>query len=296
MSAERRSLVIGASGQVGHQILSLLGPSRTIAAGRRVGAPDCVALDLACLPDNAEWLLEALAIDAIYCVAGMTDVERCQSEPKLAVRVNCEGPAALAAWAARIGVPFIYFSTEYIFNGKDGPYAEEAAGDPICVYGKSKWLGELAVREAHPNALIVRTTVVYGPDPGEKNFLYSLRRALAARKPFAVPCDQISTPTYNRDLANAVIGLVHGRARGVFHVCGPERLSRLEFARRAAEAMRLDPAGIIGVPTPGLGQRAPRPLSAGLSTEKLARLRPDLKMRGVEESIRDWAAGEALPC
>src|SRR5262249_33877163 len=138
-------------------------------------------LDLASLTfENASEILAALMPDAVYCVGAMTDVERCESESDLAKSVNCEGPAQLAAAAAVRNLPYVYFSTEYVFNGFAGPYYEDAAPDPINVYGRTKWCGEIAVRNAHPSPLIIRTTVVYGPDPGGKNFLSSLRRALVS--------------------------------------------------------------------------------------------------------------------
>ena len=289
-----RCLIVGASGQVGAQICSILGPERAVAASREAERPGWLQLDLAVLaaePIRAANVIAELPLCAVYCVGGMTDVERCEREPDAAMSVNCHGPAALAGAAARDGVPFVYFSTEYVFDGKNGPYAEDAPPSPISVYGQSKWMGEQAVREAHPSPLIIRTTVVYGPDPRGRNFLYGLRRAIQARRTIRVANDQISTPTYNRDLARTTIALVEAQAHGIWHVCGPERLSRFEFALRAAHAMGLDASGIVGVPTSELGQVAPRPLDAGLSTEKLHRFHSLPAMRGTEEAVREWAEG-----
>ena len=294
-----KALVIGASGQVGRQLLAVLGPDRSVPTSRQGNGKDWLSVDLGVLagkPDRADELVRAHDIDTVYCVGGMTDVESCESDPEIPMRVNCWGPAALAASAAACGHRFVYFSTEYVFSGHHGPYSEDAPGDPISAYGSSKWKGEMEVRKAHPDSLIVRTTVVYGPDPAGKNFLYALRHALREGRPFRVPADQISTPTYNYDLAQAVVALVNEGKTGVFHVCGPQRLSRQEFATRAAIAMGLNPDYIQGVPTSELRQRAPRPLDAGLATDKLTRMRPDVRMRGVEDSVADWisCAGEQV--
>ena len=278
---------------MGAQILSILGPERTVATSRASGRPGWTHLDLAALsgqPAEAEKIIADRGVCAAYCVGGMTDVERCESEPEMAMSVNCHGPATLAAAAARHNVPFVYFSTEYVFDGKGGPYAEDASPNPISAYGRSKRMGEQAILKAHPNPLIVRTTVVYGRDPRGRNFLYGLRRALQSGHTFRVASDQISTPTYNWDLANTAIALVRAEAGGVFHVCGPERLSRFEFARCAARAMGLDESHIVGVPTAELGQVAPRPLDAGLSTQKLRRFPSLPPMRGTAEGVRKWAA------
>jgi dTDP-4-dehydrorhamnose reductase len=295
-SSKSKSLLIGASGQLGAQILHLLGRERCLVTSRRpVNAASPageLALDLAALatPDDAERALGTHEIDTIYCIAGMTAVDACEGAPEMAHHINSRGPEMLAHVATRRGIPFVYFSTEYVFDGFAGPYMEEDPVNPLSVYGKSKWQGELAVQAACSHALVLRTTVVYGQDFGEKNYIYSLMRLLAAGKTMRVPQDQISTPTYNRDLAAATIALAERGATGVYHACGPERMDRLEFARSVAQFLALDPDLLIGMPTAGLGQTAPRPLNAGLSIDKLRRLHPDLTMRPLAQALADCRA------
>jgi dTDP-4-dehydrorhamnose reductase len=299
MTAAAKSLLIGASGQLGAQMLPLLGPSRCLITSRRPTRSGELDLDLAALATvtDTEAALGPHPIDAIYCIAGMTAVDTCEDAPDLAHRINCRGPEMLARVAARRGIPFVYLSTEYIFDGAagpynaSGPYNEDDPANPLSVYGKSKRQGELAVLAACSRALILRSTVVYGEDYGEKNYIYSLMRSLAAGRPMRVPQDQISTPTYNRDLAAATIALAQRGAKGIYHVCGPERMDRLEFARTVAQFLSLDARLLIGVPTAALGQKASRPLSAGLAIDKLRRLYPDLTMRPLGEGLADCRAG-----
>jgi len=203
-----------------------------------------------------------------------------------AEEINHVGASVLASLSRQ--VPFVYFSTEYVFDGEGGPYTEASPVNPVSEYGRSKARGERAVMEAHSRALIVRTTVVYGHDPNGKNFLYGLRRNLAAGKRMRVPDDQISTPTYNRDLARAATLLVERGETGIFHICGPQLLSRYDFAVRCAGVMGLDARLIDGVPTAELGQKARRPLNAGLLTERLRETLPDFRMRDLEEGVKDW--------
>lgn len=286
-----RSLIVGATGQVGKQIIAASGVGTCIPTARHALSPDWLTLDLASIDkESATKSLEPFDLNAIYCVGGMTNVELCETDRDLAMRTNCSGPTALAGVAEERHIPFIYFSTEYIFSGADGPYDEEARPNPISSYGNSKWRGEEAVAMACSKSLILRTTVVYGPDDAGKNFLYSLARALIDGNSFRVPDDQISTPTYNRDLARANRQLVNAGAAGVFNVCGPERLSRLQFARAAAQFLGLDANLILGVPTASLHQQASRPLNAGLSTDKLQRLHPEIRMGDLSDSLSDWAA------
>ncbi|MGD0469021.1 MAG: NAD(P)-dependent oxidoreductase [Terriglobales bacterium] len=292
-----RALVVGASGQVGHRLAVELGDG-ALRAGRvqQISAQqtkDWVHIDLAGLahdPEQAEIIIDSHELSAVYCVGGATDVERCEAERDWAMDTNCYGPSALAKAARH--VPFIYFSTEYVFDGRNGPYEEDSETNPLSIYGRSKLCGEQSILSAHPKPLIVRTTVVFGHDPFQRNFLYSLRRLLTAGQTMRVPADQVSTPTYNRDLAAATIELVNRGQGGIFHVCGPELLSRYEFALVAASILGLDDSLVTAVPTSKLGQRAPRPLAAGLKTAKLRRTLPQTHMRSNADAILDWISRE----
>jgi dTDP-4-dehydrorhamnose reductase len=290
-SSSQKCLLIGASGNVGTQMLSALGSLAlpTTSRGARPGWLEFNLADL-CAVSEAAALFDRYDLSGIYCVGGMTWVDGCESQPDLAFRINARGPGVLAAYAYARRLPFLYLSTEYIFDGAasdPGPYTETAAPNPLSVYGKSKLEGEQRVLAAHPGALILRTTIVYGPDPGAKNYVYSLLRALSAGKEMSVPEDQVSTPTYNRDLVRAALGLTAAGATGILHVCGPELLGRLEFARMVAKKFDLPARLLKGVSTAALGQAAPRPLAAGLLTEKLQREYPNLVMRSVSASLDD---------
>lgn len=293
-SAGPRPLIVGATGQVGAQMLRFVRASD----GRNGALPTARAvqkgwlqLDLAQLATTqaAAEILNPCSLTAIFCMAGMTNVDACEGAPDIAHNTNARGPAVLAAYAYRLRIPFVYFSSEYIFDGspdQPGPYTENAVPHPINVYGKSKRDGEYGVLNAHPEALVIRTTLVYGSDARHKNYVYSLMRNLSSRTPMQVPSDQISTPTYNYDLSVVALGLVKARASGVFHVCGPQLFSRFEFARQVALNLGMDPLLLTAVPTNSLGQRARRPLFAGLSTSKLTALYPEMSMSSLAEGLR----------
>jgi dTDP-4-dehydrorhamnose reductase len=286
-----KTLIVGASGQVGIQFVNLLGTEKVLATSR-VARDGWLQLDLAELSadEKATAILDAYQLDTVYCVGGMTNVDGCESESDLANRTNALGPEMLAAYARSRNLPFVYFSTEYLFDGSNnnaGPYPEDAIPHPLNIYGQSKLAGEHKVLSAHPDALVLRTTVVYGPDPRQKNYIYALMRNLSAGIAMQVPEDQISTPTYNRDLIRAALGLVEARASGIFHVCGPELMGRLDFARQVASTLGLDVTLLQGVSTQTLNQPASRPLAAGLATSKLTTSYPKLRMRSLAESLED---------
>ena len=287
---QKKSLIVGASGQVGIQMLAAL-DERAVATSRvaREGWLKLDVAELAQAADAAE-LIDAYELDAIYCVGGMTWVDGCEADPELAHRTNTRGPGVLAAYARQRGLPYVFFSTDYVFDGAKehpGPYAEDAPVNPLSVYGRTKLEGEQRVLHAYPEALVLRTTWVYGPDPRGKNFLYSMMRSLSARQPMKVPQDQVSTPTYNRDLVRVALGLVEARAAGVFHVAGPELLGRLKFAQKVARGLGLDASLLEGVTTAELKQPAARPLNSGLSTSRLATQHPQLRMRTPAEAMED---------
>jgi dTDP-4-dehydrorhamnose reductase len=291
--SQAKSLIVGASGQVGTQMLGALG-ERALATSR-VAREGWLQLDVAELAEasQAAALLDAHALDAIYCVGGMTWVDGCEAQPELAQRTNARGPGVLAAYAQQRGVPFVFFSTDYVFDGAKehpGPYAEDAPAHPLSMYGHSKLEGEQRVLAAYPEALVLRTTWVYGADARQMNSLYSMMRSLVAGKAMQVPVDQVSTPTYNRDLVRVALGLVAARASGLFHVGGPERMGRLEFVQRVARSLGLDARLLHGATTAELNQPAARPLESGLAIGKLAAQYPELRMRTLAEALDDCCA------
>lgn len=289
-----RTLVVGATGQVGHAIAQQLG-AHALPAGRNPKDDTWLRLELAeaatADPATLDALIPSHNLDAIICSAGATDVERCESDHDWAAAANHLGPAALARAAARASIPFVFFSTDYVFDGTHahpGPYRESDPTNPLSVYGRSKLDGERAVLDAHPRALVLRTTTVYGPDPQGKNFLYTLRRLLSAGTPMRVPTDQLATPTYNQDLAAATLELLRNGHTGLFHAAGPDFLSRLEFALLACDLLHLPTATLHGVSTAELNQRAARPLLGGLNCDHLRSTLGRELFRSPRQGILDW--------
>lgn len=189
-------------------------------------------------------------------------------------------------------------SSDYIFDGAKGDYSEDDATAPLNVYGQTKLDMEKAVMEANPDALILRTAVVYGPEKQGKNFVYQLCRKLKAGEGMKVMTDQVSSPTYNRDLAKMTRLLVDsGAPGGIYHACGPNQLSRHEFACEAAKALELDVSLIATVTTPELNQKATRPLAAGMRVDKVVSMLDGFKPKSVAEAIADWQAnpGDSIP-
>ncbi len=281
-----RALVIGASGQIGAALTRALTARGHHVTGTHahVPAPGTVPLDVADTAATAR-LIERVAPDWVFCPGGLTHVDRCERDTDEAFRINRDGPTAAAREAASRGAAFVYYSSEYVFDGRDGPYGEDDPVSPISVYGVSKLEGERGVLAANPRALVIRTTVVYGPDPQAKNFVYQLVRRLRAGERMKVPRDQVSSPTYNVDVAVATLELVERGVGGVLHVVGDTVLDRYAFARHACDVFGLDAALLDPVTTAELGQVAKRPLKAGLRIDR-ARAMLETALRGPVDGLR----------
>jgi len=266
-------LILGASGQVG-QALILECEKRH---WRWLGSchehpidPRLFKLDLADL-DAVREAVRSRRPDVVFMPSGWTWVDGCEDDPARAELVNALAPEVVAQECAKLHAGIVFYGTDYVFGEQGGPYSEKDATSPLGIYGQSKLDGEQRVQMACQSALIVRTNVVFGPEPQGKNFIYQLIKTLHAGKAMPLPMDQLSSPTYNRDLARASVELVEGLESGVWNVAGPEVIDRAAFGQLAAAVFGVDAKLIQAVATSSLKQKAKRPLSAGLRIEKLVR-------------------------
>jgi dTDP-4-dehydrorhamnose reductase len=271
---KKKALILGASGQVGQALIKELeargwGWEGSFFEHREVSSK-LFKLDLGDLSGVRREVF-ARKPQAVFLPSGWTWVDGCEDDSERAMLVNARAPEMAAEAAAHLNIPLVYYSTEYVFGENGGPYDELRAPQPLGVYGASKLAGEERVRQAWGGSLILRTTVVYGPEPQGKNFVYQLVKQLKDGKPMRVPDDQVSSPTYNTDLARASLDLVERELNGVWNVAGSSTLDRAAFARLAARAFGLDASLIEAVKTSSLAQKARRPLQAGLVIDKLVK-------------------------
>jgi dTDP-4-dehydrorhamnose reductase len=279
-----KALVIGASGLVGGALLRALATVQYEAVGTYRGrpAPGLLPLDVVDA-QAARRIVADVRPDVVFLTAALTAVDYCEDHEDEARAINVDGARGVAEAARDVGARLVYYSTEYVFDGAptDGPYGED---DPVTArgaYARSKADGEQAVRDATPDHLILRTTVVFGWDPASKNFAMQVCERLAAGERMRVPCDQVGNPTLADFLAETSVDLVaRGLAGQTINVVGRDRVPRTEFGVRLARRLGLDERLIEPVATPDLRQRAPRPLNAGLTTDRLERIlgRPALAL------------------
>ena len=224
----------------------------------------------------------------ILNAAAFTNVDAAEEQQKLCRQVNVVGMQNLIDAARKTGAHLVHISTDYVFDGKSGPYRETDPVHPGGYYAQTKLAGEKLLQESDISWTILRTMVVYGKGENLRpNFVTWLIDMLRAGKSVKIVTDQIGNVTLADDLAQAVFLAVQKKARGIFHVAGADILSRFEFTRLVADVFELDAELITPILTNELQQKAPRPLNSGLILDKaIAEL--DFEPRSARESLLEF--------
>lgn len=287
-------LLIGANGQVGHELRRSLAPLGEVIAttrsGQLPGGGACLPLDLAEAGAAARTIHEQRP-DLVVNAAAYTAVDRAEDEPASAFRINAEAPADIARACAALTIPLVHYSTDYVFDGTGTrPYREDDPTAPLGVYGASKLAGERAIRDSGCAHLILRTAWVYGLHG--HNFLKTMLRLAAERDALRVVDDQIGTPTPAWLIADVTARLLRDglRVRGVRHLTAAGRTSWHGFASAIVEqaharGLLARAVPVHAIATADFPTRARRP---AFSVLDCAALTQDLR-----EPLPDWNAALA---
>ncbi len=205
-----RIAVTGTTGRVGAALVKYFSASHQV-----VPLPRQIC-DLAD-PRSLSKALDRLECDVFINPAAVTSLEVCEDSPTLAMRVNAEAPAEIAAWASRRGVRLVHFSTDYVFGGEsEGLLNETDVPCPVNVYGQSKLAGELSVLSSSQNS-VIRVSWVFGPE--KPSFIDQIFHSALAGERLAAVVDKFSLPLYTLDLADWAQHLVEHKSTGIFHAC-----------------------------------------------------------------------------
>lgn len=259
-------LITGASGQLGGALLRLLG-------GRAAGT-DLPGLDVT----SADSVRAAVkALDPVWIVncAAVTDVDRCEREPELAVRVHRDGVANLAAAGRRL----LTISTDHVFTGEVGrrrPFLEDDRTLPANQYGRSKLMGEQEALRSGPGNIVVRTSWMFSDGEGLVPFIW---RSLSRRGRVMAVCNQRACLTYAPDLAAAIVELMERDRSGVFHLVNrpgmtPARLADMAVGETGGEVRRVEWAD--------LDLDAPRPFYSELGTSR------GVELPAIQDAVERW--------
>ena len=207
--------------------------------------------------------------DLIINAAAYTNVDKSESERELAWSVNVSAVEYMAQAAKAFESHLIQISSDYIFDGTDGPYIENDKPNPVGYYGRTKLASENVLKTSGINYSIIRTNVLYGIAKfGRPDFVKWVVDSLKKREQINIVNDQINNPTYTDDLVFSINRMAEFKKYGVFNIGGPEFLSRYDFTSRIADFFRLDKTLINEIITSDLKQSAARPLKSGLITLK----------------------------
>lgn len=221
----------------------------------------------------------------IHCAA-YTNVDGCEKEPDKAYAVNAAGAGnvARACWGA--GARMLYVGTDYVYDGRKGsPYVETDKTGPLNVYGDSKLKGESEAQGVLPDALIVRTAWLFGLNG--PNFVEAILGQVGKRDELDVVDDQVGSPTFTIDLADALVRLVDGGASGIVHVSNEGNCSWHGFAVRILELAGVAGMKVNPITTEKLGRPALRPAWSVLSKDKYASVTGH-RLRGWEDALAEY--------
>ncbi|MDE2990944.1 MAG: dTDP-4-dehydrorhamnose reductase [Chloroflexota bacterium] len=271
-----RVLVTGGGGQLASYLAQQLPVESTVALARaELDVTDAGSVERAFTEHTPAVVINTAAFN---------HVDQAETEFDHAFRVNAQGPLNLARACAAASAMLVHVSTDYVFGGQSArtPLSEDALPAPVSVYGASKLAGEHLVRGAAPRHLIVRTCGLYGSRGSAVkggNFVRTMLRLARQGRDLRVVDDQHCTPSYARDVAEAIVDLIEADARGTFHVVNDGSCTWFEFAREIFAAAGLQPS-LAPIPTAEYPTPAKRPPYSVLATDRMTAVRG--------RPLRDW--------
>ena len=271
-------LITGSNGLLGQKITERLLESRQFnwvatsrGANRYPTTAGYVYAEMDILdPAAIRRVVEAHQPDAIIHTAAMTNVDVSEAQPELAHRLNVDAVRTLTEIATEHNIQLVHLSTDFIFDGAEGPYDELAAPNPLSYYGKTKLEAEEVIKNSTCKWAILRTILVYGisHDMSRSNIVLWAKASLENGKSIQVVNDQWRTPTLAEDLADCCLLAVEHDARGVYNASGKDFMSIAELVYSVADFWQLDKSLVTELSSASLNQDARRPVRTGFILDK----------------------------
>ena len=292
-------LVTGANGLLGQTIIKQLREKNfeVIATGRGEGRLSESAtegflykdVDITDGPAIEEFIIEQKP-DVIVHAAAMTHVDQCELHKQDCYNINVTATRFIIDAAKAVGSRFIFVSTDFIFDGNDGPYKESDEPAPVNYYGSTKLVAEKAVMESGLDYAIARTILVYGvvPATGRTNIIGFVRQNLEANQPIKMVTDQVRTPTFVDDLARGIILIIEKNGKGIYHLSGEQEMTPYDIAIATARHFGLNEGLIAKSTSEEIKQPAVRPPKTGFDISKAKKelgYKPKSFKEGLEESF-----------
>ena len=240
-------------------------------------------------PFQVDSVFEDFKPDCIVHAGAISRPDVCEQNQMQAYITNVEGTVSLLINAAAHKSFFLFVSTDFVFDGNVGPYAEDDAINPVNYYGRTKMEAEEAVKEYEFDWAIVRTILVYGkPQAGRENLLTMVQKSLAQGKTISIFDDQFRTPTYVDDLAAAIVSIIQKKATGTWHISGKDLLTPYQIAVLTAKHLGFDETLVKKIHEGDLVEAAKRPPRTGFIIEKAVNhlgYQPHSFMEGLQKTF-----------
>lgn len=240
-------------------------------------------------PDDAEnYDIVAFNPDVIVHCGAMTHVDNCETQPEQSYMQTVQSTINLVAVAQQCKAKFVYLSTDYVFDGVDGPYREQDAVNPLSVYGKHKLEAEQYVLNNINDALVLRVTNIYGDEARGKNFIARIVQQCIDKQKLTLklPYDQYACPTNAWDIARCMFVLLRDGKDGIYHIGGTDYTNRVQLALRVLQYFPDAEYDLIPISTAELNQPAARPLIGGFVTMKFNEEYPDFLFGNVDSYLK----------
>jgi len=292
----KKILIVGANGFLGTNLLDLYEKEDSINKNFYFSAADLEKnyikqdipfyyIDITKPEDTIKKIVK-ISPDIIILTAGMTNVDQCEVDKKLATKINTEGPKNVVNACKKIGSKLVFMSTDFVFDGtkRDGFYTENDNPNPLSHYAKTKYFAEKAIIDSDIDFLICRTAILYGWSKTKLNFITWIINKLLQKEKISIVTTQINSPTFAINLAQIILKLIEKDANGIYHTAGNDILNRYEIALKCAEIFNFNKSLII--PIEYFKQKATRPENAGLDITKLKKLiGSELKIYNLNEGL-----------
>jgi dTDP-4-dehydrorhamnose reductase len=275
--AMKKILITGSNGLLGQKLITKLisNPNFEVVGisrgeNRVISSPFQYRDVNICDPLAVHEAFDHYKPEIVIHTAAMTNVDICESDKEGCIDLNVNATQYILDAAKKWKSHIIHLSTDFIFDGEDGPYKEEAPPNPLSFYGHSKWDAEKLVMDYPYAWSIVRTVLVYGVVPGlsRSNIVLWAKGALEKGDPIKVVNDQFRTPTLAEDLAEGCIGIAEHGKTGIYNISGPDFMSVLELVERVARFFNLSTELINPISSTTLNQAAKRPPRTGFDISK----------------------------
>jgi dTDP-4-dehydrorhamnose reductase len=237
-------------------------------------------------PDNFD--IVGYKPDVIVHCGALTHVDYCEANPEESYQKTVQSTKNLIEVARQCGARFVYISTDYVFDGKNGPYREDAPVNPLSVYARHKLEAEELSLKEIPGTLVLRVTNVYGNETRGKNFVARIVDQCRNNQKLTLklPYDQYASPANAWDIARAMFVLLRDNKQGIYNIGGTDYMNRVELALRVLSYFPAAEYDLIPMDTASLGQPAARPLLGGFVKAKFSSEYPDFLFGNIDSYLK----------